>query len=111
MSYNLFLDDIRDPPRDAEYVVVRNYDEFVECVLQKGMPAHVSFDHDLSDLHYQGLAGVEKTGYDCAKWLAEQCEQQDCEPPTFSVHSMNPVGANNIRRCMQACVNRYFGNN
>lgn len=110
MKYNLFLDDIREPPCDDVYVVVRNYDEFVNCILAKGVPDHVSFDHDLSDLHYQGRAGVEKTGYDCAKWLAEHCEQHNFEPPTYAVHSMNPVGANNIRRCMQAAINYHFDN-
>lgn len=64
MSYNLFLDDGREPhqcpeymytrigPRCAIYVdepwtVVRSHKEFVEVLNAKGLPKFVSFDHDL----------------------------------------------------------------
>lgn len=60
MSYNLFLDDFRVPmdvlrymPKyqyyvDKEWDIVRNYDEFVKIVTEKGIPQAVSFDHDLA---------------------------------------------------------------
>ena len=47
----------------------------------------MSFDHDLGE--------NEPTGYDIAKWLAENCLER--WPLVVKVHSQNPVGAENIR--------------
>ena len=62
----LFLDDIRIP-KDAinlvpssfnkfywenDWDIVKNYDEFVQYIEVNGVPKFVSFDHDLSDFHY-----------------------------------------------------------
>lgn len=58
MSYNLFLDDIRNPSdcihymytpiyTSVDWVIVRNYNEFVKTIEEKGLPEIVSFDHDL----------------------------------------------------------------
>lgn len=44
----------------------------------------MSFDHDL---------GHGKSGYDVAKWIVEN----HFPLTAFAVHSMNPVGAKNIR--------------
>jgi hypothetical protein len=117
--YNLFLDDFRNPedvilykPRcsyyvDRDWVIVRNYDEFVKIIKEKGIPIAVSFDHDLADEHY-GLEDYvwnneydqfkEKTGYHCAKWLIEYCIDNNKElPKVIFIHSMNPAGAQNIK--------------
>jgi hypothetical protein len=40
--------------------------------------------------------GPEKTGYDCAKWLVEYCVEHGLKFPEYVVHSMNPVGKENI---------------
>ena len=112
-KYNLFLDDIRNPvdvlsynPRervyaDFEWVVVRNYDEFVKTILEQGMPKMLSFDHDLADEDYgQQLSYdqyTEKTGYHCAKWLIDYCIDNKKElPDLIFVHSWNPAGTQNI---------------
>ena len=112
-NYNLFLDDVRLPnqvtwvdiPSDQHYTVVRNYQEFVDLVTLRGVPKFVTYDHDLSDTHYgHGLRGedipydqyTEKTGYDCAKWLVNYCMEKGIKHPSYTVHSMNPVGAKNI---------------
>lgn len=118
MSYNLFLDDVRFPRQvtwcalptyhDPHWVIARSYNEFVATILDKGVPAFVAFDHDLADEHYvEGFAGTaprtdyrEKTGYDCAKWLLEYCHERDKEVPLYAVHSMNPVGRQNIHQLM-----------
>ena len=94
LFYKLFLDDERNPFHVAwvkghfpgPWVVVRNYDQFVKEVTERGLPAHVSFDHDLADEHYRKSmydpdkhysnyytdgTFKEKTGFDCAKWLVE----------------------------------------
>lgn len=132
MTYHLFLDDER-LPGDVTWVrlpnvpwqLVRNYDEFVETVLEHGLPEFVTFDHDLADAHYAAMLeenessgpfkfwmpgdeenpgmnlsfdyGTEKTGYDCAKWLVEHCMDNGLKYPAYEVHSMNPVGAERIR--------------
>lgn len=124
-QYSLFLDDIRTPldvkgawhrekweqgfPSLYNWVVVRDYNEFVKCITQYKCPIRVSFDHDLAWDHYpkEDLsllknksinynAFKEKTGYHCAQWLVEYCLDQNIELPDFYVHSMNPVGRNNI---------------
>lgn len=121
MTYVLFIDDERNPddvtwvqfPRDETTFVVRSYDAFVEHVTKCGMPDFVCFDHDLADEHYVAMLkensdnpvnllntivdyGVEKTGYDCAKWLVDHCADNNYKFPDFVVHSMNPIGRDRI---------------
>ena len=61
-SYNLYLDDIREPKtsfkktgdnryNDLKWRVVRCYSEFVETIALNGIPNIVSFDHDLGEEH------------------------------------------------------------
>lgn len=117
MSYYLFLDDERFP-QDVTWVklplhnwtIVRNYTDFVRAITDKGLPKEIAFDHDLGYEHYQAYntadkpgKGVidyssfkEKTGLDCAKWLIEYCREKNLPLPTFYVHSMNPIGKQNI---------------
>lgn len=112
MIYNLFLDDFRNPEDcfDRTYnqvyllgwTVVKNYDEFVKTITEKGMPRMLSLDHDLADLHYVKQPpydeDTEKTGYDCAKWLINYCIDNQLDlPETILIHSMNPVGSLNIK--------------
>jgi hypothetical protein len=100
----LFLDDVRRPP-DSSWMVVRSYDAFVAYIQEFGVPDIISFDHDLAFDHYpfnEENPGKdipydryeEKTGYHCAKWLLEN----GYELKEWRVHSMNPVGADNIRK-------------
>jgi hypothetical protein len=118
-NYNLFLDDVRLPqnvtwvdlPSDKHYSVVRNYQEFVDLITLRGVPKYVAYDHDLGSAHYgHGLDGDdipydsydEKTGYDCAKWLVEYCMNKGIKHPSYVVHSMNPVGKQNIIRYIES---------
>ena len=59
----------------------------------------------MADSHYgHGVRGdqipddicKEKTGYDCAKWLVNECMIKGVKHPPYIVHSMNPVGKQNI---------------
>lgn len=120
MKY-LFLDDVRQPTDAANYIypvtdrvmyrknnweVVRSYDEFTNWILKNGLPDVISFDHDLEDAHYsfQGdydSQGMERTGYHCAKWLVEFCMHEKLPLPEYYVHSMNPVGAENIETYLE----------
>ena len=89
MFYYVWLDDIRPMPkvpyenvywaksyRDAVTFIKNNIRYSVDTLV-------VDLDHDL---------GGKKSGYDVAKWLVQNCYQG-----AFRVHSMNPVGAKNIR--------------
>jgi hypothetical protein len=118
MSYILFLDDIRQPSKvypetfDAQWVIARNYKEFVNAIETRGLPELVSFDHDLAEEHYpfnEPQGGIrdrnnipyqsykEKTGYDAAKFLVQYCLDMDANFPECRIHSMNPVGRKNIK--------------
>lgn len=101
MSWRLFLDDCRFPPADGQaYVLARSMEEAVRLVEEKGMPSFISFDHDLEHEHYGGEGWENKSGFAFAKWLVE-CDMNGThtfpEGFGFYVHSMNPVGAENIR--------------
>lgn len=99
-----------NPIYSEEWIVVKNYNEFVKAV-QENYPniSHISFDHDLADEHYSpamvhdddynDLAETftERTGLDCAKWLKDYYEADpETSLPVLFVHSMNPVGTKNI---------------
>ncbi len=110
-GYNLFLDDERVPeslevllPKvlysmamGLNWVVVRNYREFVNTIESRGLPNIMSLDHDLgyweSDIEYNF---EEKTGMDCVKYLVEYCMEHDLEVPLYMIHSRNEVGAANM---------------
>lgn len=114
----LFLDDYRQPVQAYGYtkntiylrdgwVVVKNYEEFVNFIRKNSMPELISFDHDLADMHYQvdfvdwhnhssEELGVEETGLDCAKFLINWCMDHEIKLPPYLVHSMNPAGKENI---------------
>lgn len=109
MKYKIYLDDVRTPI-DPTWVVVRNYDEFIETINKIGLGNVdvISLDHDLGDtameewhknvyhnfqLNYDNI--TEKTGYDCAKWLVEQW--MDGKPVVdVYTHSANAIGSANI---------------
>jgi hypothetical protein len=135
MKRRIYLDDIRTPVED-NWIVVRDYNEFVKKVMEIGVKNidFISLDHDLGDtamaeyynnvsknyvLDYNNID--EKTGYDAAKWLvnefysvnedrinmtSEQKRKSDFIFPTVYVHSANPVGAHNI--C--GYVNNFYKN-
>lgn len=111
IHYNLFLDDYRHPLclKDTRaWTTVKNYKEFVAIIEKQGLPAFISFDHDLSFEHYPlsvlNLSASkipydlykEKTGYHCAQWLVDHCQTKKLPLPDYQVHSMNPVGKENI---------------
>jgi hypothetical protein len=56
----------------------------------------------LADIHYdpstwtENFKYHEETGYDCAKWMKTFYESKEKELPEIYVHSMNPVGTQNI---------------
>lgn len=93
----------------VHWVVVRNYQEFVDVVIKDGIPQRVSFDHDLADQHYaEYFKSVstgkfnydnisEKTGYHACKWLIGYCLEKKIPFPEYYIHTMNPIGYANIQ--------------
>ena len=79
--------------------IIRTYDEFVLHISLFGLPDFISFDHDL---------GNDKDGYDCAKWLVEYCMNNDCDIPNYIVHSMNPIGKENIEKYLNCYHNSFY---
>lgn len=121
-AFKLLLDDMRDlsdcyPLHPAyleqNWVVVRNYDDFVEVITKAGLPEFLSFDHDLADEHYSpemynGNAYdalydgfKEKTGLHAAKWLVDYCIDNTLPIPEYTVHSFNPIGKENIKSYLE----------
>ena len=110
MNLKIYLDDVRTPVDKESWMVVRNYDEFVDRITKIGLKniEVISLDHDLGDtamaewhknvyhnytLNYDNIQ--EKTGYDCAKWLVERW--MDGQPVVdVYTHSANAIGSANI---------------
>ena len=111
-TYNLFLDDEREPNEctwmnDSRYtnfkwVVVRSHDEFVRTLTgrfnRNEVPELVSFDHDLADV---GGKVDEKTGDDSAKFLVQWCIDNSINLPECLVHTMNPIGRERIKQAIK----------
>lgn len=121
----IYLDDVRTPIQ-GDWVIVRNYDEFVKKVREIGLKNIdlISLDHDLGDTameeYYKNVSPnfkldynniKEKTGYDVAKWLVNNFYYENEERinmsrnekkrtkftfPLIYVHSANPIGSGNI---------------
>jgi hypothetical protein len=115
MKIGIFLDDHRMPgevtwlrlPKDCNHwLVVRTYDQFVGLLEDWALNQHieidyVSFDHDLGLGH--GIPDKDcPDGLDCAKALVEWCMNWGKKLPDFVVHSLNPVGAENIRSYLES---------
>lgn len=95
MKYWLFLDDERFPAdwwlEEAPVHIARSYDDFKAELEMHGCPEYISFDHDLGP--------DSKSGMDCAHLFVNMIMDGELELiPTFSfsIHSQNPVGAENI---------------
>lgn len=104
MPYNIFLDDDRFPSEFdvREYYIVRTYEDFINLVLNLGVPDFISFDHDL---------GPGKDGYDCAKFLVNyMLDNKINQKINFQTHSQNPPGEKNIRGLLENW-NREFPKN
>jgi hypothetical protein len=117
----LYLDDIRTPI-DDDWIVVRNYEQFVSTIKLNGLENFdmISLDHDLGDqamveyytnaknnyqINYENIVN-EKTGYDCCKFLVSVSMTKNIPLPQIYVHSANPIGAHN----MMGYINNYLKN-
>lgn len=116
----LYLDDIRTPV-DKDWIVVRNYDEFVASIKLHGLGNFevISLDHDLGEgamveyytnvknnymLDYNNIE--ERTGMDCCRYLVSDSMNEKIPLPQIYVHSANPIGSAN----MMGYINNYLMN-
>jgi hypothetical protein len=116
----LYLDDIRTPV-DDDWIVVRNYDEFVKQIKLHGLGNFevISLDHDLGEgamveyytnvknnyiLDYNNIE--ERTGMDCCRYLVSESMNEKIPLPQIYVHSANPIGSAN----MMGYINNYLMN-
>jgi hypothetical protein len=116
----LYLDDIRTPV-DEDWIVVRNYDEFVSQIKLHGLGNFevISLDHDLGEgamieyytnvknnymLDYNNIN--ERTGMDCCHYLVSESMNLKIPLPQIYIHSANPIGSAN----MMGYINNYLMN-
>jgi hypothetical protein len=92
MTYKMFIDDLRTPP-PGDWVVVRSSSEAIAYIQMNGMPAFISFDHDL---------GGDDTTMIFLKDLVDLVWNGEDSPPAYEVHSANPVGSKNIVSFMES---------
>ena len=88
MTWNLFIDDLRDPASDGNWVIARSSETAINEIKNRGWPGLIAFDHDL---------GGEDTSRPVVEFLINQVLDEKVSPqflvaPTFWVHSQNPVG-------------------
>lgn len=116
--WNLFLDDERYPhdfsvqaliPQNEHEVwkgwtLIRNVPDCREAIRVYGMPSYMSLDHDLGP--------GKETGYDFVKWLVDYMLDSDKSPNmvSFKVHSMNPVGKDNMEKLWKNFCDFYEDN-
>ena len=72
---------------ESDFVMVRNYNDFVNVIIKNGLPTFISFDNDLGLDSDDNLA---PDGYACAKWLVYESDI-NLQHLKFNVHSANPV--------------------
>ena len=112
MVPGIFLDDKRQPedvswityPKNIEWVVVRNSEEFQEIVSEQRDLSKVSFsfDHDIQDYDWYGR---EVTGLDCLKFLVEVCMEERVRSfPHVYLHTQNIVG----KKDMEGYITSYL---
>lgn len=115
----LWVDDCRDPKyfewqyycplfrdtsvKEKEILIewVESYDDFVKYISNNGLPDAIGFDHDL---------GYGKSGYDCAKWLVDYCQDKNIDIPLFVSQSSNPSGRRDIMQLLTNYHNFYTEN-
>lgn len=128
-TYNIFLDDNRNPIDVYEYTnrleykmfawkVVRSYQEFVdlftERLMNNELPRLVSFDHDLATEHYliaarnflnefdENSVNIP-TGWHALLWMINTYVEDDMKLPHILLHTKNPAGKKN----MQSLIDEY----
>lgn len=95
----VWLDDVRTPPPDYDIWVKKG--EHCAELLKLGLVGHLSFDHDL------GLG--RWSGQTVALLVEQWAKHQMIRPFTWDIHSMNPVGRDNILATMRSVERLWCG--
>lgn len=133
-NFKLFLDDIRKPSdgflyneqkylldysgtQACEWEVVRNYQDFCEFLDKFGIPAMISFDHDLHTEHMQHYFNVttkigvieygnlkHKTGKHCAEYFMEKWKEAGKPRVSIYIHSANRWGQTEIKNVLKEAL-------
>lgn len=112
----VFLDDERNPEdvtwisykEKMSWIVVRTMQDFKDVVgnlLKLEDQFAVSFDHDIQDFSN----GSELTGYDCIKWMVDECVSSDTKFPIAYFHTQNPIGKKNMEGYYNSGLNFFYG--
>lgn len=93
MRWQLYLDDVRFPPKDdPDFRLARSVDDAMWMIRSYGLPYSMSLDHDLGNDRMSGMDFIKQfCGY-----LMDSNQQI---PADFwlIIHSANPVGAANMQ--------------
>ena len=117
------IDDFGDSgsARKLPWVIARTYEEFVQVLAERGIPAVVSFDHDLDEEHMQeyfrvhenGLSELDysrftvKTGVDCIDALAEAVLARGERPPgIINLHTHNRYAIPVMKKRLEEKIQR-----
>ena len=95
MTYKLFIDDERFPT-DSTCVIARSSHEAMQVVITRGIPDVILFDHDL---------GSDDTSMVFLHAFIDHVLGNGILFPrdfTYSIHSQNPVGSENIKSLMNS---------
>lgn len=103
MNYFLYVDDIRTDDKfyrsltvQSQYEphIVRSYAEAIDF-FQSHLDSVFILDLD-HDLGFDEESGIERNGYDICRYVIEN----NIHVIAFHIHSMNPVGAANMRQLL-----------
>lgn len=94
----IWIDDIRKPP-DWDWLWARSSAEAI-TLLDTYPVNHISFDHDL---------GGDDTAMRVAVVIEKRAHDDTMGPVEWAVHSANPVGRDNIRKCMESAERFWRG--
>lgn len=100
MRWKLFIDDER-LPLTPDWMIAKSSYEAQRFVEMWGVPFDMALDHDLSG---------QDTSVVFIHWLMQYMEDNDITLPddfTYSIHSQNPVGRDNINGYMYILIKKF----
>lgn len=89
--YWFYFDDERGVPAGQDMILITDYWSMIKIInmcVQNNIKFAIDFDHDIGDDYY--------SGYTIAKYIVEH----NISMEYFHIHSMNPVGRENIRQLL-----------
>jgi len=104
-QYRLFIDDERWPTT-PDWIIARTPLQAIQAFENYGMPYEIAFDHDLG----VSSDGTKMEVMEFVNYLWHLAEEGKLIFPSdfkYSIHSQNPIGAENIRSKMDQLI-RYY---